>query len=290
MRGRVALVLGLAGLFGGCRNNDLVEAELRSRESEVRELKAELGRAESQNDAMAREITALRQNTSARPTPELASQTYTLKEIVLGRQTGGYDDDDCPGDEALQVVLEPHDCDGHTIKAPGSLHVEALEISPEGIKTPLSAWEVSPEQLRRSWRSGLLSTGYFVILPWKNWPSTPKLRVIARFTLSDGRMFEADKDVTVRLTAPARRPVVPIPDAVEPREPALPESEEALPAPRKVDPKGAATTPKAWWLPQAGSSESVQPVTWRPKATGSLADSVELLRPTPLNHPPGEDP
>jgi hypothetical protein len=284
MRRLVALLLGLGVLFGGCRNNDLVEAELRSRETEVRELKTELGHAEAQNEALARELGALRQTTSSKLTPELASQTYTLKEIALGRQTGGYDEDDCPGDEALQVALEPRDSDGHTIKAPGSLHVEALEISPEGLKTPLSSWDVSPEQLRRSWRSGLLSTGYLVVLPWKNWPSTPRLRIIARFTLADGRAFEADKDITVRLTAPARRPTTPLPDVVEPHGPVLPEPEEALPPPRKVEPKGPTPTP------QTGNAGTVQPVTWRPKATGPLADSVELLRPVPLKYPPGEEP
>src|SRR5439155_24466275 len=54
--------------------------------------------------------------------------------------------------------------------------------------------------LRKTWRSGLLSSGYQVVLPWKAWPSSEKLRVTARFTLVDGRSFEADKDVSIRLT------------------------------------------------------------------------------------------
>src|SRR5205807_409209 len=110
---------------------DLVEAELRTRENDLREMRADLNRTECQNEALLREIQALRQGGVSHFSPEQASQSYTLKQITLGRGTGGYDNDDCPGDEALQVVVEPRDCDGHTIKAPGELHVEALQITPE---------------------------------------------------------------------------------------------------------------------------------------------------------------
>src|SRR5256885_3879302 len=40
--------------------------------------------------------------------------------------------------------------DGQAIKAPGHLRVTALEISPEGLKAPLSTWEIPPQELRRS--------------------------------------------------------------------------------------------------------------------------------------------
>src|SRR5205823_5874787 len=96
-----------------------------------------------------------------------------------------------PGDEALLVVVEPRDEQDQRIKAPGAVHVEALEVNSEGLKSPLSSWDVLPEQLRRAWREGLFGTGYYVILPWKVWPTCPQLRVVVRFTLSDGRAFEA---------------------------------------------------------------------------------------------------
>jgi hypothetical protein len=317
MRWPVALLVGLGvlGPTSGCRNCDLVEAELRGREHDVHELRADLARAESQNEALLRELQSLRQGMSSPLLPEQASQTYPLKQIILGRQTGGYDDDGCPGDEALQVALEPRDGDGHTIKAPGSLHVEALEVSPEGLKIPLSTWDLSPEQVRRSWRSGLLSTGYSVILPWKVWPTSTKLRVVARFTLADGRVFEADKDVTIRTTPVSYRKTSP---SVEPHPapgPALPEPETPLPSPQKLDPKAKTISNKAWWLPPDDASPPAQPGTkissdvqpavsttahkspgvqpaaqWRPKQTPSLLESIQLLKPVPLSFQPGEDP
>jgi hypothetical protein len=246
-------------------------------------MRADLNRAECQNEALFREIQALRQGGVSHFSPEQGSQSYTLKQITLGRGTGGYDNDDCPGDEALQVVLEPRDCDGHTIKAPGELHVEALQITPEGLKTPLSAWDVPPAELRRLWRSGFISTGYFVVLPWKTWPTSEKVRVIARFTLADGRTFEADKDVTVRLAAPARRPQTPLPEPAK-------EAPPLLPVPHPVEPTGPEIT-QSWWHPEANVPAPLPPpLVWRPKPPAPLIEAVELMRPQPLGGPLGDGP
>lgn len=216
-------------LSAGCRsNNDLLEAELRSRENDVRQLREELCRTEAYSEALQRELRAVRQQTTGiLLTPESASQTFTLKGIVLGRGTSGVDHDDCPGDEALQIVVEPRDPDGHSLKAPGTLSVQAFEVSPEGLKKPLCSWQVSADQLRRSWRSGLWSTGYAVVLPWKVWPTSAQLRVVVQFHLGDGRVFEADRDVTLRPTAPAYRKTLPLDGPEVPETP--------LPPPRKLE-------------------------------------------------------
>src|SRR5262245_47958180 len=276
-------LLAFGFFFGlaGCRSSDLVEAELRTRERQLRELREELYRTESYNQALQREVHDFQHGAAAKVTPEQASQTYTIKEIVLGRQTGGYDDDRWPGDEALQAVVEPRDPDGHAIKAPGALHVLALEVSPEGLKTPLSSWEVPPDQLRRTWRSGLLSTGYYVILPWKAWPSSDRLRVVAQLTLADGRMFEADKDVSIRATPTRYRktPTGPAP-ACEPDLPGPPGAEPpTLPQPRKLDsdqPEAHNRSGPNWF----------HAAKWRfPSPSPSLADAVRILQPLPLERP-----
>src|SRR5439155_5677955 len=119
-------------------------------------------------------------------------QIGLVKEIQLGRGTGGIDEDKVPGDEGIQVVLVPRDIDARAIKAPGTLRVTALEITPEGIKVPLSTLDVSANKLRQSWRSGLLSTGYHVTLPWQTVPRTEKLRIVAQFMPLEGGAFEAE--------------------------------------------------------------------------------------------------
>jgi len=281
MRGLLLVILGWMMLAAaGCRRADLVEAELRTRERELRETRSELDRTEFYNQALHSELGDLRKSGAGHPscasalsplTPERASQIYTLKEVVLGRLTGGYDDDNIPGDEALQVILEPHDPDGQAIKAPGQLTVTALQITPEGLKTPLSTWDISPEQLRRTWRNGLLSTGYFVVLPWKIWPTSSKLRVIAQFTLADGRAFEADKDVTIRLppnlrghTPPGRGPLGSPFHSVPPRMPPA-----DAPAGPTVEPELAAPPPREIIQGRAPSTTApIQPASvWRKSLT-----------------------
>jgi hypothetical protein len=251
----------------GCRSNcDLVEAELRSRDHELREVRDELHRMQMYNDGLQREMRALKRHHAAGAPPEESTLVFTLKSVTLGRQTGGYDDDDCPGDEALQVVLEPRDVDNHVVKVPGTLDVRVMEVSPEGLKKPL-AWHLAPDQLRQTWRSGLLSTGYFVVLPWKVWPAAEKLRVVVLFSLADGRAFEADKDVNVRLPPLSRRKPLPaVPDELETA------PVEQAPAPRRIDPPPAS----------ADKMPGAQPAgLWQNSASRSLSGAVQILPPRP---------
>lgn len=240
-------VLALTVLAAGCRNrSDLVEAELRGREREVSQLRSDLQRSEALNYAMESELRSRAGGSVPFPPPgeiidrPLALMANTIQRIELGRGTGGTDEDKWPGDEALTVVITPRDGDGSALKVPGHLVVKAFEVSMEGLKVPMGKWEVSSADLQKTWRSGVFGSGYFVKLPWRNWPNSEKLRVVAQFaTLPDNRWFEADKDVTIRLMPggprssvtpilpsgsipvgpPAFSPAVPIPGGAEPLPP-----------------------------------------------------------------------
>jgi len=244
----------------GCRRNDLVESELRKKETVLRETLLELKRIEAQNDALQREIGAIRQDHGPGVPilpPEIASPLFGLNRVTLGRGTGGYDNDNLPGDEALQVVVEPRDGDDHVVKVPGSLHVTAIEINTQGLKHALCWWALTPEQLRPTWKQGLLSTGYAVVLPWTVFPQHENIRVLVQFKLADGRCFEADKDVKVRLL-----PIAPHP------QPGLPPT---LPA------------PGSFIVPSAGTQAApMADLRWSP-AAGS--GSVQISRPQPLSTP-----
>ena len=147
----------------------------------------------------------------------------------------------------------PRNIDGSPIKAAGTLRVTALQITPEGLKTPLSTWDVTALQLRRSWKSGLFSTGYFVALPWQSPPTTEKLRIVATFRPLDGGTFEAEKDVTIKLLPEAMRGQPPAtgPAILGPPSPAagptLPINNAPIgppprPAPTETPPKPPGTT------------------------------------------------
>ncbi|HWG41455.1 MAG TPA: hypothetical protein VN688_01625 [Gemmataceae bacterium] len=289
MRCLVASSFGLALVVTvcGCRSCDHVESELRARENDVRELRDEVDRCSIYNQTLQHELRSLRGELGLPSADGQPAVAYPVQTLVLGRQTGGRSNENCPGDDALQVQVEPRDPEGQSIKAPGSLLVQVQEITKEGTKRPLSSWEIPQEKLRRSWRNGLLTTGYVVNLPWKVWPSTEKLRVSAVLQLPDGRVFEADKDITVRLTPVNRRPAV-VPDAKPAPAPpsAGPGGPVLLPTPHLIDPAKPAkslpseTTPG----PFLGVTRetTVAPNSWQKVDPPPPPPASEILRPVPL--------
>src|SRR5439155_22924180 len=98
----------------------------------------ELRRSRMLNQALVHELQSGKHASPPQLLTDKAATMPVVKTIVIGRQTGGIDDDPTPGDEALQVVVEPRDHAGHAIKAVGSLEVTALEIDPHGAQTPLA--------------------------------------------------------------------------------------------------------------------------------------------------------
>ncbi len=208
-------------LTGKQEKGDLLEAELRTRERELLEARAELQQLRLLTDVYQRQ-----------PLPfppggvihQSGSAPFTLRDFQLGSGTGGRDDDGIPGDEGLQVVLVPKDEEGTAVKVAGRATVMAFEITKEGLKLPIGKWEVNAEQLKKTWKSGLLGGGYSVPLQWDRAPTTPRIRVVVRFTLTDGREYEADRDANV----------VPLPGLA----PRVPSFGNELPAPTIVPPGG----------------------------------------------------
>jgi hypothetical protein len=204
---RRLVVLGLAAALAltGCRSprSDLVEAELRTKDRQLRESQDELLFQRSMNQSLE---TALRERQCTQPPAPMFRSGFgpSIKDVQLARGTGGIDEDNRPGDEGILVVLVPRDIDTSPVKVAGSLKVAASEITTEGLKIPLSSWDVSATELRKSWRTGLLSSGYHVSLPFQRFPTFPKVRIIATFLPLEGGIYEAEKDVTVRLASDMR--------------------------------------------------------------------------------------
>jgi hypothetical protein len=224
-----------------CKPNkryDLLEAELRTRERELLETRAQLEQARNLNRAYVQQP-----QLPGTPVSATAPVYIPVKEVALARGTGGVDEDGVPGDEGLMVVVAPRDEDGAAVKVPARVEVAAWQVTPDGIKHPIGSWSLPPEKVRPTWRSGFVSTGYFVAVPWQTYPTQEKVRVAVRLTTLDGRAFETDKDITVKLCStprvgPPATPIIPGPPGPlgpGPREPLfpdpLPPGVEELPPP-----------------------------------------------------------
>lgn len=197
----------LAGWFfglTGCRtSSEMLEAELRRKERENEQLTQKLRDCECEVRLLEADYERLLREIRSTGKAEIRGLTY-LKQITLGRLTGGLDDDPaCPGDDALVVIVEPRDLDDQVVKVPGHVRVEVLEIHPQGLKLPLSTWDIPARELRGKWEAPLIgSPGYRLVLRWKVLPHYERLRIVVRFTTLDGQVFETDRDVTIR---PPRR-------------------------------------------------------------------------------------
>jgi hypothetical protein len=228
--------LSLLPAAAGCRNTrgELVEAELRTKERMLREAREELERTRLVNEALEHEFIRRQQGC---PPGAGTSGVLPPKDITLANGTGGLDEDLKPGDEALMVVVLPRDEDRNPVRAVGTLTVTAWEIMPGGVKVPLGTWEVNSTDLRKTWKSGLIGSGFFVTLAWTRPPTQERLRVAARLVLPDGRTYEADKDVNIR----------PLPGAAPPpieKMPSLPvPAPEPGPGPPIPDPPPAVILP-----------------------------------------------
>ncbi len=247
---RLVLLGGIVCLATGCRAitrspYDQIEAELRTRERELAEARAQLQNSKQLNDAYARTPRGPDCGDAA-PAPY-----QPIKEIVLGSGTGGADNDDQPGDEALQVVLVPRDGDNSAVKVPANVTVFAFEVAKNGTKAAIGRWDVPPDTLRKNWKSGLLSTGYYLTMQWDQLPAYDRVKLLVRMQTLDGRVFEAEKEVTVRVLPnggvgmrenclpPAAVPRVP--PAIVPSAPPGPPMVDVLPLPKEVKANRPAT-------------------------------------------------
>jgi hypothetical protein len=213
------IVVSLPFLLAGCRTNprnDLIEAELRTKDRQLRELQGRCQTLEMMNHSLEGEL--LQRSGMAQLPPNTTSAVLGPKDMILASGTGGVREHQELGDDALQVVVLPRDEDGNPVRALGELVVYAFEIQQGGTKTPLCGWEVSISDLRRTWKNGLISKGYHVVLPWKKLPTQEKLRVVAQLRLPDGRVLEAEKDISIRPPKTGTIvPAQPVPAAPVPR-------------------------------------------------------------------------
>lgn len=252
-------VCGVTSLFlVGCKSNnryDLLEAELRTRQRELADTRAQLDQA--RNLLRAYETAQQR----GAPAPAGGGVFLPVKEIAIARGTGGVDEDGHPGDEGLLVVISPKDEDGSAVKVPARALVAAWEITPAGLKNPIGSWNVPADKLRATWKSGLISTGYFVPLPWQTPPSTDRLRIAVRLVTTDGRAYEADRDVNVRPPHPFR------------------DSGNVLPYPQPAGPGVAPAPPGVPTIPMPPGRQPLFPEMAPPGVPSTIPPGTEELPP-----------
>lgn len=208
---RTSLVL-LAAALCGCassRSQDLLEARLREQEEMLSSYQSQLDRMERDLELARRESDDLRGRLAGNEGMAVPADEADAHYRAMGVQfsplmTGGADLDQRPGDDAVAVVVFPHDAEGETVKLPGSMQIEAFDLSrPEGAQR-IGQWSFNMTETRRHWHKGVIQSGYQFELPWQEPPQSDKVLLHGRLVTTDGRQFDATH--TIRVSPPATDP------------------------------------------------------------------------------------
>jgi hypothetical protein len=210
----------LAGCLGARGDIETVEAQLRQQQDRADQYARQLSQTQDELNLARKEADLLRRQmteTGGQPLPaEFTESLFQVQALQInGLMSGGRDRDGQPGDEVLVAVLTPVDEHGDLVKLPGTIELEALDLTrPEG-ERQLGKWTFDAAQSRDLWKSGLFSAGYQVEVPWQQ-PPAEELMLHARLTTADGRHFDATHPVKVELPGQAPPRTLEKPSGVRP--------------------------------------------------------------------------
>ncbi len=125
--------------------------------------------------------------------------------VQLADDRGGQHDQQ-PGDDALSVVLIPHDDQGELVKIPGKILVEAFDLGGTEGTEPIGRWSYDLSEVRQHWHKGVIQSGYQFELPLEGVPRSDKVLLHGRLVTSDGRQFDTSHEI--RITPPGDDPVI----------------------------------------------------------------------------------
>jgi hypothetical protein len=192
---------------------DALEADLRTKEQAQEELKSQLVRAEEDLKVARSDAATLRKQLSKQHhhvalSEEQADVVYRAEAIKFSNLlTSGQNRDGQPGDEGLSVMLNPVDVHGDLVKLAGEVELELFDMSLSADQQRLGQWKFSTAEVREHWHKGLIGSGYLFQVDWQRIPVASELTLHARFSINDGRKFDATTQVKVDPPLPQAPPV-----------------------------------------------------------------------------------
>jgi hypothetical protein len=202
----ILLVVGVA--VSGChrgtrRSTELLETRIRNQEETIASLRRDATTVKAELDIARREVDAIRA-TLKKPgqtvmLAEHAETQFRVSEISISRLlSGGLDRDTEHGDELLTVVVVPMDESGESLRASGTLEIDAVDFAAPAGQQQIGHWKYDRDQTRDLWHAGLIGRGIQVTVPWQKPPRSDAVTVHARLTLPDGRQFDTTESLRVQ--------------------------------------------------------------------------------------------
>lgn len=126
-----------------------------------------------------------------------------VTHIVLNpRLTGGLDFNGAPGDDGLNVVIEPRNQDDVFVPLAGKVSLVLLDPRLEGEVARVARWDLPPDEVQRRIKTDEeTAPGIHLKLPWNALPpSHEDLLLFVRYETLDGRQVEAQAALTLAVS------------------------------------------------------------------------------------------
>ncbi len=160
---RYTLYAILAGcllvIAAGCDNagsRASLAKELNTLKQKKTQLTRQFEQSKSENEQLGEHILFL----SGLPPEAKLEYINRLQRIKITGYTNLYDKDKDGRKENLIVYIQPIDRDGDVIKAAGAVDVQLWDLNKEQGQALLGQWHVEPDELKKLWLAGFLSTSY----------------------------------------------------------------------------------------------------------------------------------
>ena len=163
------------------KENETLQQQVTQLEREAQQLRSDVRRLESESDVL--------------PTlpQERLEQLWTVGDIRFGRLTGI---DRRAEGSPLKVYLRPVDPEGSTMKAAGSITIEAFDLESEQVR--LGRWEFPIEEARKHWMSVGVLNEYVLTCPWQSEAPAEGRNILVRAIFQDAltqRSFQSQVNV-----------------------------------------------------------------------------------------------
>ncbi len=189
MRNVIVLLFISLLFFVGCQQVDVQETDYPAK---IAALEAELAYANQIISHKELQINNLQD--IPKPIMELLPK---VNKISLGRYSRAVDTDNNQMIDKIIIYLQVYDTSADLIKAAGAVSIELWDLNaPEN--NCVSRWELSSEQLEKSWDGGFLASHYRLELPVDDYrPAGQDLNLKCRFVeILTGKSWDIQKVVT----------------------------------------------------------------------------------------------
>ena len=194
----LAAVCAGAVLSTGCRsggNTDL-EHELQLARETIARQNDELAAQKATIDALHEHVDTIR-----KIKPADLEKIFCPETLEIGRLSGGYDNDDRPGDDGVVVYLQPKDRAGDVLKVAGEIRIQLYDLAAPAARNLIGEYVIPIDQARELWYGKLMTLHYTVRCPWLHGPPEhPEITIQATFVdYLTQRVISAQRTCTVRL-------------------------------------------------------------------------------------------